>query len=109
MATLSDVVALANAGFTAEQIAKMITAPAPQPAPAPAPQPAPAPAPQPAPAPAPQPAQGDWFQEVLKQLGVIQQGIAQNNINQSQQPPAQTTDDILAEIIAPKPEQKGGK
>lgn len=101
MATLSDVVALANAGFTAEQIAKMITAPAPQPAPAPAP--------QPAPAPAPQPAQGDWFQEVLKQLGVIQQGIAQNNINQSQQPPAQTTDDILAEIIAPKPEQKGGK
>ena len=58
-----DILTLAKAGFTAQQIAALNTVqqdPAPQPEPAPAPQPEPqpatAPAPQPEPAPAPQPA-----------------------------------------------------
>lgn len=58
---LSQLAALAQAGFTKQEIIAMITnsaapAPAPVPAPAPAPAPVPAPAPAPAPASAPAPA-----------------------------------------------------
>lgn len=51
---LAQLAALAQAGFTKQEIIALITnSPAPVPAPAPAPVPAPAPAPVPAPAPAP--------------------------------------------------------
>lgn len=52
--TLNDVITLARAGFTREQIMEL-SAPVPAPAPAPAPMPVPAPAPAPSPAPAPMP------------------------------------------------------
>lgn len=56
--TNQDILKLVNAGFTAEQITKMIESekPAPAPAPAPTPAPTPAPAPTPTPTPAPIPA-----------------------------------------------------
>lgn len=100
--TRDDILTLARAGFTADQIAALasINAPAPQPAPAPAP----APAQQPAPAPAPQP---DHVAEILTKLGVLTDAIQSNGILGSNQPPAQTPDDILATIIAPsKKEEK---
>ena len=109
--TINDVLTLAHAGFTAGQIAAM-TAAAPAPAtPAPAPA-APAPAPAapapaapasaapapaaPAPAaPAPAaPAPADPLEQILTQLRI-------NALNAAQQPPAQSVDDILAEIINP--------
>ena len=107
--TINDVLTLARAGFTAGQIAAMTAAPA-APAPAapapaapapaaPAPAaPAPAaPAPAaPAPAaPAPAaPAPADPLEQILTQLRI-------NALNAAQQPPAQSVDDILAEIINP--------
>ena len=108
-----DILTLAKAGFTANQIIALgsIQTPAPAPAPvapapvAPAPvAPAPvapvAPAPAPvAPAPAPAP---DPFQQLFEQMTGIKQAIQSNNIQNSSivtQP--QTTDDILASIIQP--------
>ena len=114
--TINDVLTLARAGFTAGQIAAM-TAAAPAPAtPAPAPA-APAPAPAapapaapasaapapaapapaaPAPAaPAPAaPTPADPLEQILTQLRL-------NALNAAQQPPAQSVDEILAEIINP--------
>ena len=111
-----DILTLAKAGFTANQIIALgsIQTPAPAPvAPAPAPAPvAPAPAPAPvAPAPAPAPAPvapapvapaPDPFQQLFEQMTGIKQALQSNNIQNSSivtQP--QTTDDILASIIQP--------
>lgn len=117
----TDIIALAHAGFTAEQIAVLAAAeqqqpavqtPTPEPAPVPAPAPAPAPTPVPfqAPAPAPTPAPTpvttqDLFQDIMQQLGLMQNAIQNNALLAAQQPKEQTVDDILAEIINP-PEPK---
>lgn len=100
--TANDILALARAGFTATQIAAINAAfGTPSAAPAPA---ATAPTPAPA-APAPAPAV-DQSTEILKQLGIISGQITAANIAATQQPPAQTADQILAEIIAP-PKKEG--
>ena len=82
--TREDILTLAKAGFTANQIAALNNVGT-QPAPAPAAPAAPAPA-----APAEDP--------LTQILGALQV----NAINATQQPAVQTTDDILAEIINPK-------
>ena len=124
--TLQDVLTLAKAGFTAEQISALSVAdqpagdpapapapapdPEPAPAPAPAPDPEPAPAPAPAPDPAPQPTgQPDPYQNILEQLGLLSKQIQQSNRQNAQQPeqPELTGDQVLANIIAP-PRRKGG-
>ena len=95
-----DILTLAKAGFTANQIIALGSIQTPAPAPAPvAPAPAPvAPAPvAPAPAPAPDP-----FQQLFEQMTGIKQAIQSNNIqNSSIATQPQTTDDILASIIQP--------
>ena len=96
---IKDIIALANAGFTAQQIATMATtAPAPAPAPAPVPAPAPAPAPVPAPAPAPVP-----VDPIMEQLKALTTAVQTNAIINSQLPITQpeTPEDILASIINP--------
>ena len=106
-----EILTLAKAGFTAQQIAglSMINSnpaptPAPAPAPAPAPTPAPAPAPAPDPTPAPSPAPADPVLAELQKLT----GLVQNsNIMNVNQPKVQTPEEILAEIINPAP--KGDK
>ena len=85
--TREDILTLAKAGFTANQIAALNNV-ATQPAPAPAAPAAPAPAAPAAPA-------EDPLTQILGALQV-------NAINATQQPALQTTDDILAEIINPK-------
>ena len=90
MYSKDDILTLAKAGFTASQIAALNnvgTAPAAQ---APAAQ---APAAQ---AQAQAPAAQDPLTQILAQLQT-------NAINQTQQPAAQTTDEILASIINPTP------
>ena len=97
----SDIIALARAGFTAQQIAQMAQA---EPAPAPVTQePAPAPVPQePAPAPAPQPAP-DQLTAILAEMQTLKQTMqAQNRQNAELIPPTpQSAQDILTSIIAP--------
>ena len=107
----SEIITLAQAGFTAQQIAQMAQveaasqpapAPAPQPAPAPAPQPAPAPEiTQPSPAPAPQPAP-DQLTAILTEMQTLKQTMqAQNRQNAELIPPTpQSAQDILTSIIA---------
>ena len=92
-----EILTLAKAGFTAQQIAglSMINN---APAPAPVPQPAPAPVPQPAPAPV------DPVLAELQKLTGLVQGSNIMNVNQ---PKVQTPEEILAEIINPAP--KGDK
>ena len=107
----SDIIALARAGFTAQQIAQMSQA---EPAPAPVTQePAPAPVPQEtAPAPVPQeptPAP-DQFSAILAEMQTLKQTMqAQNRQNAELIPPApQSAQDILSSIIAP-PKKNGEK
>lgn len=121
----SDIIALARAGFTAQQIAQMSQAEqVPQePAPAPVPQeptpapvtqePAPAQVPQePAPAPATQettPAP-DQLTAILAEMQTLKQTMqAQYRQNAELIPPApQSAQDILSSIIAP-PKKNGEK
>lgn len=97
----NDVLTLARAGFTAQQIAALATVN--QPAPAAPEQPA-APA-QPVPAPAPaQPAaapSNDDVSAVLAKLGVLTEAIQSNGLLNANQPKQQTADEILAAIIQP--------
>ena len=90
---IKDIIALANAGFTAQQIATMATT-----APAPAPAQVPAPAPVPVPAPAPVP-----VDPIMEQLKALTTAVQTNAIINSQLPITQpeTPEDILASIINP--------
>lgn len=100
---LNDIIALAKAGFTAEQIGALAQLPADQPQPDP----------QPAPQPEPQQPAPDPLQTVLAELGVLKGQIQQINVAGAQQPqpqpapqPELTGVDVLANIIAP-PRQGG--
>ena len=107
---LSEIMALVNAGFTKDDISKLLTAapdqePAPAPTPEPAPAPAPAPAPEPAPAPAPaedqQPSMADLMQSIAKLTSAVQANAIAHSVipgGTNQEP---TAEDMLAEIIRP--------
>lgn len=88
-----DIIALANAGFTADQIAKIAQAD----------EHAPAPAAEPAPAPAPAPAQQAPFEyaNLLDKMDNLVAQIQQSAILNSAQPKEESADDILAAIIDP--------
>ena len=113
-----EILILAKAGFTAQQIAALNTVGVAAPAPAPEPAPAPAPAPEPAPAPAPAPAapfnpvalpQGATIDDVLASVQGLTQVVQSNALLNTQQPKPVTAEDILAEIINPPVPDKGGK
>lgn len=108
----TDIIALARAGFTAQQIAQMAMvepAPAPQQEPAPSPQQEPAPSPQQEPAPVPQP-EPDQLTAILAEMQTLKQTVqAQNRQNAELIPPTpQSAQDILASIIKP-PAKDGNK
>ena len=122
--TYKDIIALANAGYTADQIGQLSQLeqmPAPTAAPAPAAAPAPTAAPAPA-APAPAapapaapapaapapaaPVTTPDYNAIMAELLGIKQAVQAGNIQQTQQPLVLTPDDILANIIAPKPRGK---
>ena len=90
----SEIITLAQAGFTAQQIAQMAQVEA-------ASQPAPAPAPQPAP---------DQLTAILAEMQTLKQTMqAQNRQNAELIPPTpQSAQDILSSIIAP-PKKNGEK
>lgn len=106
----SDIIALARAGFTAQQIAQMSQAEQVPQEPAPAPvQPAPAPVPQ-EPAPAPVQQEPDQLTAILAEMQTLKQTMqAQNRQNAELIPPTpQSAQDILSSIIAP-PKKNGEK
>lgn len=108
MANITEILTLAKAGFSKQEIAVLLSqtppTPAPVPAPVPAPTPAPVPAPVPAPAPAPNPAPVPATDQVNQRLDRIMELMQTNSILGSNQPKKETADDILASIINPKME-----
>ena len=89
---IKDIITLANAGFTAQQIATMATPPVPTPVPAPVPAPVPTPVPAPVP-----------VDPIMEQLKALTAAVQTNAIINSQLPITQpeTPEDILASIINP--------
>lgn len=102
-----DIILLVKAGYTRDQIAAM-QAQAPAPAPAPTQEPAPAPAPTPAEPEPPKP-QGleDLSQMLAAEFAKLNDAIVKANLQQAQQPPQESVDDILASIINPPQKQSG--
>ena len=95
-----DILTLAKAGFTAQQIAALnsVTAtPAPAPAPVQVTQPTPAPAPEPAPA----PAQGASVDDVLAAVQGLSATFKTGFLQNAEQQQPVTAESILAEIINP--------
>lgn len=109
MNTIEKVLALASAGYTKDEISRLLAVqdpePEKQPEPAPAPAPAPEPEKQPEPAPAPQtaaqPAAPAGMDALNARLDKLIQRMEQESINRSKQPAQETADDILASIIRP--------
>ena len=103
-----DIILLVKAGYTRDQIAAM-QAPA-QAVPAEPTPPAPA---EPTPAspadPAPTKPQGieDLSQMLAAEFAKLNDAIVKANLQQAQQPPQESVDDILASIINPPQKQSG--
>lgn len=104
-----DIILLVKAGYTRDQIAAM-QAPAPTPAPTPTPAPAPAEPEPPTPAepelPKPQGIE-DLSQMLAAEFAKLNDAIVKANLQQAQQPPQESVDDILASIINPPQKQSG--
>ena len=106
---VKDILALANAGFTAEQIAILArTAEAQPPAGSPAPAQPPAGSPAPAQPPAGEAVTPSPWDDVMKEIKELKQSAVLGNILGSAQPAEQGVNDILAEIINP-PLKEGDK
>ena len=103
-----DIILLVKAGYTRDQIAAMQAQAEPPASPAP-PAPAEPPAP-PAPAdPEPPKPQGieDLSQMLAAEFAKLNDAIVRANLQQAQQPPQESVDDILASIINPPQKQSG--
>ena len=103
-----DIILLVKAGYTRDQIAAM-QAPAEPPAPPAPPAPAEPPAP---PTPAePEPPKPQGIEDLSKMLSAefakLNDAIVKANLQQAQQPPQESVDDILASIINPPQKQSG--
>lgn len=101
-----DIILLVKAGYTRDQIAAM-QAPTEPPVPhAPAEPPAEPPAP---PTPADPKPQGieDLSQMLAAEFAKLNDAIVKANLQQAQQPPQESVDDILASIINPPQKQSG--
>lgn len=100
-----DIILLVKAGYTRDQIAAM-QAPAEPPAP---PAPAEPPAPPTPEEPEPTKPQGieDLSQMLAAEFAKLNDAIVKANLQQAQQPPQESVDDILASIINPPQKQSG--
>ena len=108
-----DIILLVKAGYTRDQIAAMQAPPAPAEPPVPPAEPPVPPAEPPAP-PAPAPAeppkpQGleDLSQMLAAEFAKLNEAIVKSNLQQAQQPPQESVDDILASIINPPQKPSG--
>lgn len=88
--TINDIIALAHAGFTADQISRLAAIPATQPAP-----------------PVPDTQVQDFMAAINGGFDRMLTAMQQQAITQAQQPPEETVGDILASIINPTNRQEG--
>lgn len=103
-----DIILLVKAGYTRDQIAAM-QAPAEPPAPPAPPAPAEPPAPSAPAEPEPPKPQGldDLSQMLAAEFAKLNDAIVKANLQQAQQPPQESVDDILASIINPPQKPSG--
>ncbi len=106
-----NILKLVDAGFTKEEILALAGTAQPEEAEPPKNEPAPQPEPEPAPAPAPQPDPNqeryDQLLEAMQKLtGAIQAGNILNSSNREE--PQLSAEDILAEVVNPKPNKRKG-
>lgn len=97
MANSNDFLILAKAGFTAEQITKILSENKLQNTPSPVP----VPDPKPEPKPEPKPANENINAGLEAKFDTLITLIQQNNLANAQQPKEQTMDDVIASIINP--------
>lgn len=104
-----DIILLVKAGYTRDQIAAMRAPSAPPTPPAQADPPAPPEPPAQADPPAPPKPQGieDLSKMLSAEFAKLNDAIVKANLQQAQQPPQESVDDILASIINP-PQKTGG-
>lgn len=102
--TTNDILTLAKAGFTAEQIAALAAvaiAPAAEPTPAPEPKPVePTPAPQPTPA--PEEKNNVDMDKILSAINGLTATVQANAIGNTQMPEKPRAEDILARVLDPR-------
>lgn len=108
--SITDVIALANAGFSKNDIAAFMNLgtdqnvpPATPPAPSPAPVPAPAPITPPAPAPSPAPAVSDYAAQLAALTAKIDALSVPNAGTVGNPPTVTSVDDIIRAAVFPKP------
>ena len=103
-----DIILLVKAGYTRDQIAAMQAPTEPPAPPAPKDPPAP-PAPKDPPAPPAPAGQGieGLSQMLAAEFAKLNDAIVKANLQQAQQPPQESVDDILASIINPPQKQSG--
>ena len=93
--TVNEIIALCNAGYNHEQIMQLAQAQQMERAA------------QVQPAPVQQPAQPDPYAAIMAELLGLKQAVQAGNMLQTQQPAVpMTADDIIANIIAPKPRKE---
>ncbi len=104
-----DIILLVKAGYTRDQIAAMQAPPAPASTPTPALEPTPTPTPESVPTPAPESGNDltGLTQLLTSEFAKLNDAIVKANLQQAQQPPQESVDDILASIINP-PQKTGG-
>ena len=102
MLSVNDILTLANAGYTAEQIEGMNadSNPGQQTEPNPGQQTEPNPGQQTDPEPNPKP--DSTTERILEELAAMRKAFEAGNVRGSSQPQQQNVDGILASIIAPK-------
>lgn len=101
--TNEDILTLAKAGFTADQIAALSTVqqPAAQPQPDPVPDPIPEETPEPEKTPEEAPKQGASIDDVLTAINSLGKTFQSGFLQGAEQPQPVTAESILAEIINP--------
>lgn len=115
MLTYEQIITLSDKGFSPDQIVKLtgeeIPEPSPEPEPEPSPEPAQEPEPEPTPQPSPEPSPASLssvLQEAIKgfsaEVAEMRKALQASNIRnviREDNPPSQTADNILAEMIHP--------
>ena len=100
--TVTEIIALCHAGYNSDQIMQLAQAQQMERAQQPVQQPA-----QPVQQPVQQPAQPNGYEQIMSELLGLKQAVQAGNMMQAQQPAQiMTADDIIANIIAPKPKKE---
>ena len=105
--TVTEIIALCHAGYNSDQIMQLAQAQQMERAQQPVQPAQPVQPVQPVQQPVQQPAQSNGYEQIMSELLGLKQAVQAGNMMQAQQPAQiMTADDIIANIIAPKPKKE---